>query len=218
MTQQPGTSSFTADTGGISMTRLLDIVLSVLAFIVFLIPMLIIAAAIWLDDRGPILFRQTRVGRGGRHFTILKFRSMSVAASSSSESTGEVGALDAQTARQRFQTTARNDARITRIGRFLRASHLDELPQLVNVILGDMSLVGVRPDTPSQEADYEPSYWQERHQYRPGITGPAQVQTNDINLRTRTRLEREWLRAPTVRHYLKVLALTVAKVIKRSSF
>jgi lipopolysaccharide/colanic/teichoic acid biosynthesis glycosyltransferase len=81
-----------------------------------------------------------------------------------------------------------------------------------------MSLVGVRPDTPSQEADYEPSYWHERHRYRPGITGPAQVRTNDIDLNTRTLLEREWLRSPTVEDYLRILALTAAKVIKRSSF
>lgn len=218
MTQQPSTSSFKAGTGGVSMTRVLDVVLSVLAFLVFLVPMLIIAAVIWLDDHGPVLFRQTRVGKDGRHFTIFKFRSMSVVASSSSESAGVVGTLDAHAARQRFQTTKKNDARITKVGRVLRASHIDELPQLINVMLGDMSLVGVRPDTPSQEADYEPSYWHERHRYRPGITGPAQVQGNNVDLKTRTLLEREWLRAPTLRHYFKVLALTAAKVIKRSSF
>jgi lipopolysaccharide/colanic/teichoic acid biosynthesis glycosyltransferase len=200
------------------MIRILDILLSALAFIVLLVPMLIIAAAIWLDDHGPVLFRQTRVGRDGRHFTIFKFRSMSAVASRSSESAGVVGSLDARTARLRFQTTTRNDPRITRIGRILRASHLDELPQLINVMRGDMSLVGVRPDTPSQEADYEPSYWHERHRYRPGITGPAQVRTNDIDLNTRTLLEREWLRSPTVEDYLRILAFTAAKVIKRSSF
>lgn len=210
--------SMPSSAGSISMIRILDIFLSILAFVVFLVPMLFIAAAIWLGDHGPVLFRQTRVGKDGRHFTIFKFRSMSAVASRSSGSAGAVGTLDARTARLRFQTTTRNDPRITKVGRILRASHLDELPQLINVMLGDMSLVGVRPDTPSQEADYEPSYWQERHRYRPGITGLAQVQTNDMDLSTRTSLEREWLRSPTVEDYLRILALTVAKVVKRNSF
>lgn len=198
--------------------RGLDLVLATLGALVFLPVMAVIAAAIWLGDRGPILFRQTRVGRGGRHFTILKFRSMSVTDSMSTSSQGVVAGDDAAAARRAFRTTVRNDPRITPIGHVLRASHLDELPQLFNVIAGDMSLVGVRPDTPSQQADYDPAYWIERHSLRPGITGPAQIAGPNTDLAGRTARERDWLRSPTVWLYLSVLCSTVGKVIKRTSF
>jgi lipopolysaccharide/colanic/teichoic acid biosynthesis glycosyltransferase len=89
---------------------------------------------------------------------------------------------------------------------------------LLNVIRGDMSLVGVRPDTPSQEVDYSPSYWQERHRYRPGITGPAQIHSSDINLAIRTKLEQEWLSRPTVASYFGTLFATLNKVLKGNSF
>lgn len=203
---------------GMMLVRALDIVLSLAAIVVLSPVLLAIGAAIWFGDRGPVLFRQTRVGRDCAPFVIFKFRSMSVADSNDSTSQGTVGNENVAEARRSFKTTVRNDPRITPIGRMLRSSHLDELPQLFNVLRGDMSLVGVRPDTPSQQADYESAYWIERHALRPGITGPAQIGPTDGGLAGRTALERQWLEAPSLLDYLSILGRTLLKVIKRTSF
>lgn len=203
---------------GTMLVRAMDIGFSLAAIVLLSPAMLAIAVAIWLGDRGPVLFRQTRVGQGRRPFVIFKFRSMSVSDSSDSTSQGTVSQTNVAEARRKFRTTVRNDPRITPVGRLLRSSHLDELPQFFNVLRGDMSLVGVRPDTPSQEADYEPSYWIERHALRPGITGPAQIGPADGGLAGRTALERTWLSSPNLRAYLIILGRTIGKVVNRSSF
>ena len=111
-----------------------------------------------LDSRGNPIFRQIRVGKKGKLFTIFKMRSMVV---------------DAHQRGPYF--TSSDDPRVTRVGRFLRRTSLDEIPQLWNVLLGQMSLIGPRPDTPIQKKDYTPKQWRERHLVRPGITGLAQV-------------------------------------------
>lgn len=178
------------------------------------IPMGLIAALVWREDRGPVLFRQERVGQGGRTFTILKFRTMRVAPDSSLRSPDD-GAPTA-TDRARFQTTVPGDPRITKVGAQLRRTHLDELPQLLNVLSGDMSLVGVRPDTPVQEVDYPADFWITRHTLRPGITGPAQLKSDTADLAERTRLELEWLNSPSLSQYFRVLLGTVRKTSKRS--
>ena len=118
-----------------------------------------IALAVKLDSPGPVLFRQVRVGRGGRPFRILKFRSMR---------DGAAGAA----------VTARGDARITPVGRFLRRWKLDELPQLWNVLAGDMSLVGPRPEVPQYVARF-PSDYARILDVRPGITDFAAVEYRD---------------------------------------
>ena len=141
------------------MKRLTDIVLSLIAF-TLLSPVLLLAAlAVMLDSGLPVLFRQTRVGLGGREFGMFKFRSMIKNAAS----TGSY-----------FTDT--NDVRITRVGQFIRRTSIDELPQIINVLLGDMSLVGPRPDVPVQKSLYAPEDWLRRCSVRPGITGLAQVQ------------------------------------------
>ncbi|MGB5077795.1 MAG: sugar transferase, partial [Sphingorhabdus sp.] len=109
------------------------------------------------SDTGPVLFRQKRVGRYCQEFTIYKFRTMVV---------------DAE--RRGGHATMENDPRITRIGRILRKTSMDELPQLFNVVCGDMSIVGPRPDVPAQQSEYSPEDWKLRHSVRPGITGLAQ--------------------------------------------
>jgi len=140
--------------------RLLDIAVSVVLLVVFLPVMLIIAVAVRLESRGPALFRQTRTGLNGMEFEILKFRSMYVDA----ESTGP-------------QWASARDPRVTRIGRLLRLLRLDELPQLINVIKGEMSFIGPRPERPVfiRELEKQIPFYDLRQLVRPGITGWAQV-------------------------------------------
>jgi sugar transferase (PEP-CTERM system associated) len=143
--------------------RGLDILISLLLLPLFLPVMLIVVVAIWLESpgEGSIIYRQTRVGNGDREFQIYKFRSMRANA----EQDGHA------------QWTTKNDARVTRVGAIIRKIRLDELPQLFNVIRGDMSFVGPRPERPEfvkQLVEQYP-YYRERHRMRPGLTGWAQI-------------------------------------------
>ena len=140
------------------MKRLMDVLIALIALLV-LSPLLLVAAAVIAIESGaPVLFRQTRIGLSGREFGMFKFRSMVKNAAS-------LGPY----------FTAENDPRITRVGRFLRRTSIDELPQLINVLLGDMSLVGPRPDVPAQRSLYSEADWAQRCSVRPGITGLAQA-------------------------------------------
>jgi lipopolysaccharide/colanic/teichoic acid biosynthesis glycosyltransferase len=182
------------------MIRLADLVLAGAALLLAAPLMLVLALAIRLGDGGPAVFRQRRVGRCGAEFTVFKLRTMRAAPVAS-------GA----------HRTATGDPRITPLGRVLRPAHLDELPQLINVLAGQMSLVGVRPDTPMQRGDYPPAFWHERHRFAPGITGPAQVAGSDLTLAERSAREREWLAGRSLSLYLRVLGQTIGKVFARSS-
>lgn len=140
------------------MKRLFDITASLFALLLLSPLLLGTALAVALESGFPVLFRQTRIGLLGREFGMFKFRSMVKNAAS-------IGPY----------FTSDNDPRITRVGRFIRRTSLDELPQLINVLLGDMSLVGPRPDVPAQRCLYSETDWAQRCSVRPGITGLAQA-------------------------------------------
>jgi lipopolysaccharide/colanic/teichoic acid biosynthesis glycosyltransferase len=143
-----------------AVSRTMDLCVAAVGLLLTLPIWPLIALLIWLDSRGPVLFRQVRVGQHGRCFSICKFRTMRPDA----EKDG------ASWARQ-------NDARVTRVGRYLRKSRLDELPQLLNILRGDMSLVGPRPERPEFVHNLEQllPHYRLRHLIRPGLTGWAQI-------------------------------------------
>ena len=202
------------------MIRLIDIFLCFLLLLLAAMPMLILAVAIMIEDGFPIVFRQTRMGVNRRPFTIFKFRSMKVGdpEHGSGEAMGG-GVQDKQKARLKFKTTMLDDPRITTIGRVIRKTHLDELPQLFNVLRSDMSLVGVRPDTPAQEIDYDRDYWVKRHIYKPGITGLAQVMNHkNGGMAGRQHWEIVWIEQKSLTLYFLILFRTVLKVLSRNSF
>lgn len=184
--------------------------------LVFLSPiLLIIAILIIIDSRGPIFFRQVRVGRNLKVFRIYKFRSMTHNPSRFAGEVDENLSMEEKLKlRENFQTTSANDIRITKIGRFIRKSSIDELPQLLNVISGEMSIVGPRPDTPIQETDYRPGQWQQRHLVKPGITGLAQVSgRSNISFEDRINADLKYVKNKSLPLYLKIIFLTFYHVI-----
>jgi exopolysaccharide biosynthesis polyprenyl glycosylphosphotransferase len=157
--------------------RAFDLVVASAALLLLSPAMLIVAIAIWVEDRGPVFYRQLRMGLDGKPFAILKFRSMKVGAEA------ETGAVWA----------AKDDPRRTRVGRFIRAWSLDELPQLWNVLVGDMSVIGPRPERPEfvEQFRAEFPHYMLRHKVRAGMTGWAQVHGWRGNTSIRMRIEHD---------------------------
>jgi lipopolysaccharide/colanic/teichoic acid biosynthesis glycosyltransferase len=178
------------------MKRLLDVLVSLLALALLSPLLLAAAAAIVLESGRPVFFRQVRIGLGGREFGMYKFRSM----------------VPDAAARGPYHT-ADNDPRITRVGRFIRRTSIDELPQLLNVLLGDMSLVGPRPDVPAQRTLYSDEDWRARCSVRPGITGLAQAVIRSGGVPgQRLSLDLQYVREQSVLLDLKILWLTVGRL------
>jgi lipopolysaccharide/colanic/teichoic acid biosynthesis glycosyltransferase len=193
----------------LAMKRTVDIVLSAVALIVLLPFFAILGALIKLTSPGPVFFAQRRVGHQGRIFKMLKFRSMVIDAeelkprlADQNESNGPVFKM-------------RRDPRVTAIGRFMRKYSLDELPQLINVLLGEMSMVGPRPPVPSEVLRYEP--WQyRRFAVRPGLTCVWQVSPEryQISFDDWIRLDLSYIDHWTLRLDFELILLTFGVVLR----
>jgi len=191
---------------GMNAKRVLDVGLASLAILLLLPLFAAVTLAVAMDSRGPVLFRQRRAGQGGRLFGIYKFRSMHVL-----EDGSEI-----------LQAT-RGDPRITRVGRFLRAASLDELPQLFNVLSGEMSLVGPRPHAIAHDEYYAARVenYAVRQQVKPGITGWAQVHgargaTTDVaDMQRRIALDAWYVAHQSLWLDLVILARTPLEVLRR---
>ncbi len=195
------------------MKRLFDIVIAGAALLALSPLLLVIALVIKLEDRGPIFFLQRRMGRGNRFFWIYKFRSMSVA---QSDRDGKVSA-------------SKTDQRVTRIGRIIRKTSVDELPQLINVLRGDMSLVGPRPHAIGSQAgsklfwEVDLRYWQ-RHCLKPGLSGLAQIRgfrgatETEMDLVQRLQSDLEYLEGWTILRDLKIVLLTLRVLVHDKAF
>ena len=179
------------------MSRALDILIAVIG-LVLLGPVLAIAALfIRLEGGGPVIYRQRRVGLNGEEFELLKLRTM--VAGSDPVGVGTV--------------VARDDPRVTRIGRFLRRTSLDEIPNLVNVLRGEMAIVGPRPTIEAQVRDYTP-FQHRRHEVRPGITGWAQVQGRaGIPWEERIELDVWYVENRSLALDLRIIARTVGLIL-----
>jgi len=178
------------------MKRATDLMLSLLALVLLAPFFLLVAFAVVLDSGIPVFFKQQRVGVDGREFGIFKFRSMRQTAAASGP-----------------YFTRTNDARITKVGQFLRRTSIDELPQLINVLRGDMSLVGPRPDVPAQQSLYAPEDWMVRCSVRPGITGLAQVKGRSaVSFEQRLAMDLDYARHVSWWGDVKILWWTVCQL------
>ena len=181
--------------------RVLDCVIAALLLLVGAIPMGLIALAVKLDSPGPALFRQKRIGKDGKIFEMLKFRSMCLNA----EHTGS-GVY-----------SEKGDRRVTRVGRFLRATSLDELPQAINILRGDMSLIGPRPPLTYHPWPYEQYTAEQRRMFevRPGLTGWAQINgRKGVEWHKRIELNIWYVDHVSFLLDLKIFFLTIFKVLR----
>jgi lipopolysaccharide/colanic/teichoic acid biosynthesis glycosyltransferase len=194
--------------------RALDVAVSAVLLLVLLPLFLALAVAIRLDSRGRAVYRQRRVGRNLEPFTVNKFRTMHSGAGHETHRQFVIGLIagtPAQDAEPNFFKMA-NDDRVTRVGRFLRKSSLDELPQLWNVLRGDMSLVGPRPPIP-YEVEHYPPHWFDRFAVKPGMTGLWQVSgRSELTLEEMIALDVEYARTRSLWLNVKILARTVPAV------
>ncbi len=180
--------------------RLIDLLIAVPVLLILAVPMLIIALAVKIDSPGPVLFRQDRIGKNGKVFRMLKFRSMCVDA----EHTG-TGVY-----------SGKNDSRVTRVGKVIRATSLDELPQLLNVLKGDMSLIGPRPPLTYHPWPYEEYTEEQKHMFdvRPGFSGWAQIHgRKDVEWHHRIELNCWYVEHVRFSLDVKIFFRTIAKVV-----
>ena len=183
--------------------RIVDLAIAIPVLIVVAIPMVVIAIAVKLDSPGPILFRQERLGKDAKVFKMLKFRSMCVGAEKKGSGV----------------YSGKWDNRVTRVGRFIRATSIDELPQLINVIHGDMSLIGPRPPLTYHPWPIEEYTDGQRHMFdvRPGFSGWAQINgRKDVEWNHRIELNVWYVKHIRFSLDAKIFFLTIFKVIRNA--
>lgn len=181
--------------------RILDLIISVLGLLICVVPMVIVALLIRLESPGPAIFRQRRIGKDGKEFELLKFRSMCLGA----EHTGS-GVY-----------SGKGDTRVTRIGRILRTTSIDELPQMINILRGDMSLIGPRPPLTYHPWPIEAYTDEQRRMFevRPGITGWAQVNgRKGVEWHHRIELNVWYVDHVSFLLDMKIFFLTIYKVLR----
>lgn len=194
--------------------RVFDVAASAAMLMVLGVPMLLIALAIRTEDRGPALFRQQRVGLKGRSFTFLKFRTMSQGGDDSALRDLIARELRGEDTAQNGSTKLNNDRRVTRTGAFLRRTSLDELPQLLNVLRGDMTLVGPRPCL-VWEAEMFPSRFAARFSVPPGLTGLWQVSgRSELGTLEMLELDVRYVRSRSLISDLSILLRTVPALLR----
>lgn len=197
--RDPGSSSLYARFG----KRAFDIVFALVALPVLGVAAAVSGPAIKLEDGGPILFRGERRGRNGEHFTMYKFRSMV-------QNAPDLRNPDGST------LNGESDVRVTRVGRLLRKTSVDELPQFLNVLMGDMSVVGPRPNMAVKEWGQLSEAERKRLRVRPGITGPAQVSgRNRLPVQARREIDCEYVDHVTFRRDVQILGKTVLSVVRQ---
>lgn len=183
--------------------RGMDICVALIVFVIGFLPMCLVAVLIKCDSKGPVLFKQKRIGKDGKVFTILKFRSMCQGA----EHTGS-GVY-----------SGKGDARVTRVGKVLRATSIDELPQIFNILRGDMSFVGPRPPLTYHPWLYEEYTEEQKRMFevRPGITGWAQVHgRKDVEWHRRIDMNVWYVNHISFLLDMKIVIMTIFKVIANS--
>ena len=201
------------DLGYAAAKRLLDIVAAAALLLVLLPLFVVIAIAIRLDTPGPVLYRAERIGRFGRPFRVVKFRSMQAGCSAGPHVAFVQSLLRDETSCGFYKVTS--DTRVTRVGAFLRRTSMDELPQLWNVLKGEMSLVGPRPDVAYAVADYA-DWMHRRLLVKPGITGLWQVSGRSrLGLLDMYRLDVAYATSTSLREDLRILIRTIPVVLSR---
>ena len=187
--------------------RLFDLLVAGLCLVVFSPVLALIALLIKLESPGPVLFKQTRIGKDEKPFQVYKFRSMTVATEAEQRVDTAIGDIET------FQFTPRG--RKTAIGRAIRACSLDEMANLLNVIKGEMHIVGPRPDEPEIVAQYLPE-WRRRHSVAPGITGLAQIHGRaDLTYAETMRYDLEYVDKRTLAGDIRIILGTLGPLIRR---
>lgn len=191
-----------------SMKRLFDIVAATCGIVILSPLMIIIAVVIKGEDHGPIFYKQVRVGKNGKTFKMYKFRSMFVNADKMLDKLKEQNDVDGPMFKMK------DDPRVTKIGHFIRKHSLDELPQFLNVLKGDMSLVGPRPPLPSEVEEYS-EYDKQRLFVIPGCTGLWQAtERNEVGFNEMVQLDIQYIQRASFTFDLWIICKTVAIVIK----
>lgn len=191
-----------------SLKRLVDILGSIFALVIFSPIFLGTALAIKLEDRGPVFYKQTRVGRNGRLFGMWKFRSMIVNADAIKDQL-----IEQNQHKEGVTFKMKDDPRITKVGKWIRKLSLDEFPQFYNVLKGDMSLVGPRPPVPREVAEYKALHLR-RLRIRPGITCIWQISgRSEIDFEGQVRLDLQYIQAENLFEDIWILIKTVPAVL-----